>query len=221
MVSRVRLAVTGLDNPVSASFGAGASPESAHVRLWDVATMGSSCRFRHRHAGRRRTSIPRAFGLMTDPACGFSTRSTPARCGLASVRETIRPRELSRIDIEHPSMRREGIPDSAEAIRREPALARRRPGCAPSSVGSSGCSRRGARLWAATEDPGARARCRGADAAGAHECACARRVVVAGPPRSENDPALRLSCGQGDRGGLGVDRYGVGASYVERPKKIV
>ena len=121
------LAVTGLDNQVSAAFGDGASPASAQVRLWDVATMGSSCRFRRRHPGRRRTSIPRAFGLMTDPACGFSTRCTPARCGLASVRATIRPRELSRIDVELPSMRRERTPDSAEATRWDPALARRRP----------------------------------------------------------------------------------------------
>ena len=44
---------TGLDNPVSASFRVGASPESGHVRSSVVATLTEPWRFRHRGAGRR------------------------------------------------------------------------------------------------------------------------------------------------------------------------
>ena len=117
--------VTGLDNPLRAAFGVSASPASARVRSWDVATMGGSCRFRHRDAGRRRTSIPRAFSLMTESACESSTRCAPARCILASVRATMRRREPSRFDVEHPSTRRERTPDSAAvkypAMVRQPA----------------------------------------------------------------------------------------------------
>ena len=49
----VSVVVIGLDNPVSASFGVGASPESAHVRSSVVAMLTEPCRFRHRGAGRR------------------------------------------------------------------------------------------------------------------------------------------------------------------------
>ena len=86
----VSLAAIGLENQVRAAFDVGASPASAQVRSWDVATMGESCRFRHRHAGRRCTSIPPASGVMTESACGSSTRCAPARCSPASVRATMR-----------------------------------------------------------------------------------------------------------------------------------
>ena len=64
------------------------------------------------HARRRCTWIPPESGLMTEAACEFSTRCRPARCCLASVRATIRCREPSRLDVEHPSMRREQTQDS-------------------------------------------------------------------------------------------------------------
>lgn len=75
--------------------------------------MDVSCGFRHRHAGKRCTSIPPVSGLMTVAACGSSTRYVPARYSPASVRATMRRRGPSRLDVEHPSMRGERTPESA------------------------------------------------------------------------------------------------------------
>ena len=115
----------GLEKRMSVAFGVGASPASAQVRSRVVATMDETCRFRHRRAGRRCTLIPPASGLMTESACGSSTHCFPARSSLASVRAAMRRREPSRLDVEHPSMRREQTRDSAAvqylAMVRQPA----------------------------------------------------------------------------------------------------
>ena len=105
--------VTGLEYSIGTGLAVGVSPASAQVRPWDIATMGESCRCCHRHARRRCTWIPPESGLMTEAACGSSTRCAPARCCLASVRSTLRRREPSRLDVDHRSMRRERTPDSA------------------------------------------------------------------------------------------------------------
>ena len=118
-------AAIGLDDQVKAAFDVGASPASAQMRLRFVATLVGPCRFRHGHGGRRYTSIPPAFGLMTESACGSSTRRAPARCGLASILATMRHREPSRLDVDHPSVRQERTLNSTAvqypAMVRQPA----------------------------------------------------------------------------------------------------
>lgn len=123
--SGVSIAI-GLDDQAKAAFDVDASPSSAQVRLRVVATLVGPCRFRHAHGGRRYTSIPPAFGLMTESACGPSTRPAPARCSLASILATMRHREPSRLDVNHPSIRRERTLNSAEG--RYPAMVRQPAG---------------------------------------------------------------------------------------------
>ena len=62
---------------------------------------------------------------MTESACGSSTRRAPARCGLASILATMRHREPSRLDVDHPSVRQERTLNSTAvqypAMVRQPA----------------------------------------------------------------------------------------------------
>ena len=117
--------VIGLENRVSSLGSASATPGRANLRTKIAFVFVRPAPFRHGCAPSRHALTPTAFGLMTESACGSSTRHAPARCGLASVRSTMRRREPSRLDVEHPSMRRKRTQDSATvqyaAMVRQPA----------------------------------------------------------------------------------------------------